>query len=315
MATYYVYPDATGANNGTSGNDAWVTFQTAVDTWSAGDIIYCRGTEILSAAINVDQAAGTAAAMVQVIGVNASGVDDGTKFVLDGNSAATNCMDGGKGHILWKNIECINSTGAGVDWGTTCFNQIFFRCSFSNTGNAGYRGDGFDDYSIFVQCKFNGNTGNGHYYTDFGMFFACTFNDNGGQGAQAPLSSYYIGCVSHNNTAAGLYSDQGMAISCVVDGNVDGITTAGLFNALFCRITNNTGDGLHLAAAGDRIVENWNGFFSNGANYDVVAGSLIQQLGDSAALAAAGYTDAASDDFSLTDTAEMRRVATTIGDA
>ena len=42
MATVYYYSQATGANNGGEGNDAYQDLQTALDSLSAGDHLYCK---------------------------------------------------------------------------------------------------------------------------------------------------------------------------------------------------------------------------------------------------------------------------------
>ena len=104
MALRYVDPAAVGANNGTSWADAWTDFQDAVDNWAAGDTIYCRGTQILAAQIDVDGADGIATNPIKIIGMNASGVDDGTYFTLDGN-AAVSCYIPFRG-IALKLILC-----------------------------------------------------------------------------------------------------------------------------------------------------------------------------------------------------------------
>ena len=74
MATYYCDPDAGGANDGTLWTDAWTTVQSGFDTATAGDIVYCRGTETLAAAIDVDTNAGTATSFIYFIGCNRTGM-------------------------------------------------------------------------------------------------------------------------------------------------------------------------------------------------------------------------------------------------
>jgi hypothetical protein len=80
MTTYYLDPDASGADDGTSQSDAWSTLQRAIDGTdgtqpAAGDIVQCRhGTgndESISTVINFDGNAGSqASGFIQFIGVN-----------------------------------------------------------------------------------------------------------------------------------------------------------------------------------------------------------------------------------------------------
>jgi hypothetical protein len=114
MATFYVDPAATGANDGTSWGDAWTTLQAAFDGAStAGDIVYCRGTETIATRIDVDTNSGTDVAPIKFIGCNSSGNNDGTRYVIDANDNNTNGIYCNARHNYWlENFE-IKNIGAG----------------------------------------------------------------------------------------------------------------------------------------------------------------------------------------------------------
>lgn len=133
MSTYYVDPSATGNNDGggdggdpsdptqaANWTDAWTTLQSATDTAVGGDIVYCRGTETLTAPIDLDASAGTTAGgWIKYIGCNSStGAVDGSRYTLDGNSTAVNCLlfyASPYGVYLWfENMVFTGATGSGV---------------------------------------------------------------------------------------------------------------------------------------------------------------------------------------------------------
>src|SRR3990167_8766585 len=95
MATYYVEPGiGADVNLGTSqgAGNSWATLQKAADTAVAGDTCKLIGTETLTAICDFDINSGSVASgLIKFIGVNSSDVNDGTMYVVDGNSAVVNC--------------------------------------------------------------------------------------------------------------------------------------------------------------------------------------------------------------------------------
>ena len=73
MATYYAdFGIATGLDDGTSAANAWSTMQRAVDGTAgtqptAGDIVYCVGTDTLAVNLDLDGLAGDTTSDVPTI--------------------------------------------------------------------------------------------------------------------------------------------------------------------------------------------------------------------------------------------------------
>lgn len=345
MATYYVDPAASGSNNGTSWADAWTGMQLAVDGTNgtqpaAGDTIYMRGTETLTASIDMDGADGTkAAGHINWIGVNASGVEDGTRYVIDANNAATHCLDFSNYNTDYQrlcNIELKNATSNGVDFAGYNGADGLIGANLYIHDNGG-KGVGSAQnatwYASFYHCRFENNSSHG--FEGEGFFAFCSFSGNGGHGYASnysPRETIILNCVFHGNTLAGV--GQGSRTSgdfrfqadvvagCVIDGNGDdGIEMPSARDAQFIgnRITGNGGYGLvggttyhqfHLAynympdTGQDRA--NTLGKYSANPIFIHVDGSDTNQL--SGTDTDAGYTAPASDNFNLTSSATLRAV-------
>jgi len=327
MTTRYVDPAAAGADDGTSWTDAWTTLQSAADTAVAGDVVYCRGTETLSAAIDFDTNSGSAASgFIKFIGCNAGGSVDGTRFVLDGNSAATNCiLLAAQKYIWWENLELKNATGAG--WDAT--NANWGCCAFVNCYSHDNSGRGFDAYFcndgvVFIRCRAIDNGSDGFFDTYYSTtrFALCYSAGNSGAGFAVEggvAGQLFVGCVCHNNTDKGIDAEGGInAIHCVLDENgADGIiqdTNDYLGLVLGCRITGN-GDaageyGLDVSAG--RVLYGWNFLVNNNSG---AANGYVDAIPDDAdadtneTSGTEGYTDGANDDFNLTDSATLRSTA------
>ena len=264
---YYVDPAAAGDATGASWTHAWVTLQTALDAAAAGTIIYCRGTQTLDATIDVDTRAGTlAAGVIKVIGCNATGDVDGTRFTLNANDGAFPCITATETSDLywWENIRFTN-TGVGAYHGISCPSGdargwIFINCCADNCGGTGFNGTNFS-YPIFYRCVAYSNTASGFMAAGFGLYLFCCAKENSVDGfdVNSAARAILIGCVAHANTEEGFGSvGAGTAlINCVSDGNTDdGIEIqgyTGLYIPLIlgCRVTNHSGagdNGLYLAS-------------------------------------------------------------------
>lgn len=316
----YVDPAATGANDGTSWTDAYTDFESAVAVTGAGDTIHCRGTQTLSSAIDGEVTGSSDAAYnnrAYVIGYNSSGVEDGTQFVLDGNSSATNCMTNFRGYWVFRNIKFTGATGDGLALTASCQSTTFFNCSFDGNGGSGF-GDGStkNDRNLFINCTFNNNTDeglSGVYQSTVLLCEAIGNGNDGFQGITTGRSAAYIFCIAHNNTADGfqLYGYGDCVVGCVTDGNANGVNIAsGLGLLAFSRFTHNSSNGVNAGTSFDLFIGYFNAFYNNttkiNGEYEEIDGQDTDMSGD-------GYTARGSDDFSLADSAEARRHEIKVG--
>lgn len=322
MTTYYVDPAATGANDGSSWTDAWTNVQSAFDTASTGgDIVYCRGTQTLTASIDIDTNAGdTTNGYIKFIGCNASGVVDGTKFVLDGNSAATYCLaGGGTSDYYWlENLELKNATSHGINDGGELDYSVYVNCIAHTNGGDGFYLSGIMPHIIL--CKGYSNTGMGINVLGYEsrILYSVAYG-NSSYGIETGLSAYgavISGCIIHDNTTYGLRIRDAnvLVVNTVVDGEATGIIMEDNIGLqLGNRITNNTNG---IDCNNKLLTVGWN-YFHNSTTADVVDATRAFNLPYRAALtnhlmsggidgtnkvdvdADDGYNDRANDDFNL----------------
>jgi len=323
MTTYYVDPAAGGSNDGTDWTNAWTSLQSAADTAVAGDIVYCRGTETLSAAIDFDTNDGTAAGgFIKFLGCNASGNVDGTRYVLDGDSSAAACVVPGGVDFVWlENFELTGSTGAGFGPATANTKDWVLVNVYSHSNS----GHGFDYYnmaslaSVFaIRCQAINNGNRGAARMDGARFLFCSFSDNADAGLINTEYCMFIGCIVHNNGSDGVECDAPCwLVNCVIDENDDNGIAAGVGDLLLsigCRITDNGKDtsGYGINVTSGRVVCGWNFFDGNDSgttngNVDVIPYDSDTDTNETSGTE--GYTDGASDDFNLTSEATLRSVA------
>ncbi len=347
MATYYM--DTAGSN--TAPYDTWIkaatSIQTVLDLAVVADIIYCRGTETYAAAvtIDIDTNSGTnAGGWIKVIGCNAAGNVDGTRFTLNVNSQACHGLTVGGGvDMVWmENIE-IKNAGAGGDSkdginvaATGSAGWVFLNCSFHNNSGNGFN-TGTQTYfspAYFIRCTSYLNTLNGFAPGTVNKFFFCSTYSNTGDGFTS-CRDMLFGCIAHDNSDDGLdvFASAGIPIiNCVSDGNTDdGInlqsgTGLSANIILGTRITNHSGVGdIGLQCGADPQIVGWCYFEDNTDNIADTAplfqfiplegGSATSNLED-LANTNEGYVDDATHDFSTgyTDAGDpdLRRVAITV---
>lgn len=231
--TYYVDPLAVGGDTGADWTNAWPTIQTAYDTAVAGDTVYCRGVETLTAKINVDTNKGdTTDGVIKFIGCNASGVVDGTRYIIDANSATENCIEaGGVGGIAsyyWhENFEYKSATGFCVDWNNVDSDRCIWINCIAHNGNTGFYINDQTEH-FFIRCGAYNNTNSGWYDVYYGKLIFCyaygngdgATNDSGGD------RNMIIGCVFHDNGDNDSNVTQGSHIS-VINNIFDGTDQTG----------------------------------------------------------------------------------------
>lgn len=322
MTTRYVDPAASGANNGTSWTDAWTNIQSAFDTATAGDIVFCRGTQTLTITIDVDTQAGDATnGYIKFIGCNAGGSVDGTKFVLDGNSAATYCLSfAGTSDYYWiENFELKNATSHGYYAPAEGDYNVLINNISHNNG-----GDGFyiiGAVTTVILCNAYSNSSDGFLLgaASIKLIFCASYN-NSGYGINTSSSYIYgiiYGTIIHNNTTYGLENPDSefVMLNCVIDGEATGVLMGSDNRYIFLgnRITNNT-TGINFNS---KIgIAGWN-YFHNNSTADVSNATLAYNIPYRTGLtnhlmsggidgtnkvdvdADDGYNDRTNDDFNL----------------
>ena len=156
MAIWWVRPDATGDDNGTDWNNAWVSIASAMtkSDYTKGDVIYLHGTEnyvggIINGAVNTH---------VQFIAVNELGIPTPSVFyTIDGTGASSYLFQFSSGgaqrrvlrNILFRNfssgVMAFNNTHAGSPYFHNCY---FVQCGVIVAGGAGAA------YPSFYSCVF-----------------------------------------------------------------------------------------------------------------------------------------------------------------
>jgi len=333
MTLRYVDPAATGDNDGTEWTHAWADMQDALDTAVAGDIVYCRGTQTLTAILYADTNSGnTTNGFIKFIGCNASGNVDGTRFILDGNDAVVNCLSPGgtnsKNLIWFENIETKNATGAGF-LRNGVLNQywVFINCCSNNNGSHGFHAF---EQAFFFRCVAYSNTGSGFFPGNHcRLFFSRARNNTlSGFDLTGIQNVILIGCISDFNIQYGYKDLYAMTVlfNCVANGNgIDGIQTYSIASApnpiIGCRITNHSGAGDKGFDAGGKIgLEGWNYFQDNDGD-NIQGGTLCYNIpydGASSSLedqadTESGYVDEDDpEDYNLAAGASLRRTAISI---
>lgn len=271
MTDYYVDPAATGLNNGTSWTNAWTSIGSAFTGTSAGDTIFCRGTETLSSSLILNIGGSTAAGWLKFLGCNSSGVVDGTTYKIDGNSTATDglVLQTAAKYCWFENIEIYGCTAHGVNPGALASWNVWYNVISRNNGNSGWNTGGA--YNFFFYCRATNNAG-GYGWNNppaNNFFVGCVAASNADTGfLTIGDGNVYIECIAtdHGTTS----SDQGfrmdsrtLAFACVADSEYTGFT----LNDWMCfvmrsRITNNT-EGLTTNTSGDLAAFGFNLFHNN----------------------------------------------------
>lgn len=254
--------DETVGNTTSDGSAVWTA--RAPDSWeealksirpaaalaAAGDTVYCRGTETITA--EVDFAAnGTYDAYIKFIGCNASGTNDGTFYNVNGADGNINGFDVDGDYLWFENFKIYSCDGTAAIMGDTSATDfcVYINVWCDDNAAYGFYGNGSTRYANFIRCRFSRNTSGGFYRSNSCRFFACSFDNNTGVGyIEATGNGGLFGCVFRDNTTYGasLYGTQ-LIINCIFEDNGadgcyaqlhgNGVTFIG------CRFTNNNEAG------------------------------------------------------------------------
>jgi hypothetical protein len=337
MALHYVDPAAAGANNGTSWTDAWTNVQSAFDTATAGDTVYCRGTQTTAAQIDVDTQTGTnAGGFIKFIGCNAAGTVDGTRFTIqgDGANACHLLYLAGAINMIWlqnfalKNAHGAASSGLTGD-ATARYGWVFINVAAFGCGQYGMALSSAAAF-VAIKCTVYLNGSHGMNNSGTGRWICCSFHDNVGNGADFSTTPTLIGCVCYDNADGFSSNFVGILMfGSVIDGNTDDglIVSASASNYysvyLACRITNHTAGGsIGLDCNSEPVLTGWN-YFENNTGANIQNDSLhyfIPNLDGTTTNVEdqgninQGYTDLTdgSENYNLRSDASLRRIPVTI---
>lgn len=326
MATYYADFDlATGNNDGTSWADAWQTMADAIAGTNgtppaAGDTVYCRGTDTLSASPTLTQSGGGSTGRIRWIGVNGSGTNDGTRVVLDANGARHALTLSGD-HHLFENFAFTGTTGSydGL-WGAGDYN-VFVNCAAYSCGDCGFGSLGTNN--ILIRCVAYSNGGYGIYGSTTTQCFFCCSHDNTSRGFYLTTNSLSIACLSYDNGSSGFdnLTINSVLFNCVSDRNgVNGINMAGYHATVIgCRVTSHDGGGqIGLDYNNLTGLHGWNYFEDNDGD-NIQADGYADEIREDGASTDQedqadtneGYTDKTdgAEDYNLRSDATLRRTA------
>ena len=338
--------------NPDSWDEALHGLQGAADRAVAGDTVYCKGTQTLTAAINFDTNGGTYdGGHIKFVGVKSATVNmppqatdygETDYFELNGNGGAFHGIYITNMDMLWfenfKITNCGNSTSYhGLTSTTSAVNHfVLNHCWFHDNAGAGVSGVYLRTHAI--RCKATDNGADGIYLSGIltGMI-GCIATGNAGYGLRIYNSGTLVGCIAHNNTLGGFYLFfGGMCINCVCDDNASqsGITLASSQSdsiggnlVMGCRITNHDSD-IGIEVSGNSRVLIMHTYLQNNATpitasrYDILpitgATAHVPTSGsdsDESGTPSAllgGYVDSSADDFNLRSTATQRSEALVI---
>lgn len=261
MTTLHVKSSASGGGDGSSSSP--YTLQEAFDNVAAGDEIHIWADAVysISTRIDIDTTAGTEAAPITVLGVNSSGVLNGTRPIIRAS--------GNPGYLF-------RNGGSSIQY----YDFLFLDFDGNDTCTHLISGDGSStsNFWTFYDCIFRGATSHGVEMRPYAWkFVKCEAYGNGGYGigyysSGGHAGSSIIGCSAHDNGSHGIAinADNCRVADCLAyDNGGDGISfgTAADRGPDICGNTcyGNTGDGIDVASTCCSVVIVNNSCSGNGA--------------------------------------------------
>ena len=264
----------------------------------------------------VDNNSGAANNPIELIGVNSSWTDDGTRAILDGKDKAEyGLLTKAKNYIRPRNLHVKDTTSHGFHASSTTTNWHFENCWAEGCAGSGIYGLNFY-YTTYHKCRAFDVTGPYGIYDRSGNATHCL--------AYNCVTGIACSGVGVANSAAyectnGFMCFYGGAlVGCVADKNANGIflVNSATSQLVGCRITNNTTYGVK----GDFTWDDFYCFYSgNGANFEYDLGNdLVDGESTRVTSGVVGYIDNddatpnADRNYGLTNSAAARRQAVTL---
>ena len=233
MTTYYV-SDATGSDSddGLSEDDAFLTIDKAMNTVSAGDLVYVKADGTYTENAVIDTAGGRT-----------------TWIVYEGYT--TTPGDGGQATIDASGLT--NAITVGAISGTDVF-TVFRNFILDGADAEGYEGAA-EEKIIFINTTFSNNSADGLECDNENIFYKCLFTGNGIYGADLDNNNMILYCTTHSNTDDGIHLVTGVVAHTVTynpasgkDGIVGGESSSTLYVVLNC-----TADGDNVGSIGIKM--------------------------------------------------------------
>jgi len=230
---YYVQnPGSSDSNDGLTTGTPFLTLYKATTTMAAGDLVYAQGSEVINPAQIPSIPAGGASTHSVVYGCNSSWVVDGTRYVIDGNNAAANCIIANTNYSSIVNVEAKKATGVGI-LATGGAYSFIYGCYARENGGIGISAG---TAHKVINCLAESNAGDG--ITTGRVLFSCSFNNTG----RGIVATFAVGNLIYGNSGDQLESAlYGVFLFNVIDGAP--ATKKGIYGyagdaSMFNKITN-----------------------------------------------------------------------------
>lgn len=291
----------------TSSDGPLLTGDAGMNAVAAGDTCYVRSDKVYAELLTIDTV-GTTTSAIRFVGYTTSLDDDG-QATITGSSSRLNCLADSLGSVgayyVFENLKFIDATSAGI---FLSLNAIHWKnCEFNDSA-----GDGFFTTGNGMQCEsciFSGNTSSGFRSGTENGLFGCTFLSCGNHGIDAD-TAYVIDCLFYDIgskaiTLSGANGFSCIVYGCTIDGNgkntTDGIVFPVAFWGPHTAINNIIYDvetGITGHSQGNRRFTSRNNLLNNNTT-DYASTSVFTDKGE--VTAAPGFTDEASQDYTLAD--------------
>lgn len=336
MAEYYINPAATGNDDGSTKTDAWTTLQRAIDGTvgtkpGAGDVVLATGTENVTAVTDSDGNAGDlTSGVVTFRGVNSSWVNDGTRYGMNAVGNSIDILRLSANYIKFENFELYNTSKTSSDDG------IVINGYESLSGN------------VLVNCivrdVYKGINGGNSSVADLAIIKTKIYDTTSGAIIFGSATNLFLSlCNIYNIGGRGLFVNFGSGCKIIHETIIRDCTSEGIkigssgVCVLLNAVLHNNGDGIESEVTityiiGGRITSNTVGIDSDDianligvympdtgedlANTTKTTGLVDEIVLDgtntnnlSGTDTDGGYEDSSTNDYNLTDTASLRRVA------